>query len=380
VEGGIRNDWWEWEKQPGRIRNNDHAGRAANHYHRFREDFALAQSLGLNAMRISVEWSRLEPVPGKWDKEAVQHYTQVLDELHHRGLEPVVTLHHFTNPLWVARQGGWENPATVEAFVRLAARAANWWGNKVRLWITVNEPNIYTSLAYVRGQWPPGIKNWQRGWKVLRHFARAHLLAKKEIKRQVPKAKVGMAQHFIAFSPHSRRLADRAVTAASWFVFNNLYLRLIRWNLDFLGINYYFPSCLRFCFRPDKFFACSMPLSLPRSDIGWPVSARGLRRVVKRIHRMKPRLPLIITENGIADAKDKLRPHFLRTHLHAVATLRRKGIPLCGYFYWSLTDTFEWENGFAPRFGLFGIRRPTLQRFPRPSAKIFAQLIKKFRA
>ena len=203
VEGhNTNNDWWAWE-QAGRVK--EFSGVACDQYRRFESDFDLAQQLGHNAHRFSVEWSRIEPREGEFDEAALAHYRAVVLALRQRGLEPVITLHHFTTPLWLAQKGGWTNPIVVERFSRFARRVVEALGNQVRYWLTINEPMVYMVMHYLDGVGPPGEQNLSMAWRVLEHLTRAHIGAYRAI-HEVARAhnraaQVGVAQHLQPFLP-----------------------------------------------------------------------------------------------------------------------------------------------------------------------------------
>jgi len=171
VEGGITGcDWHEWE--PGHIQNGDRAGRACNHFELYEKDFDLAKSLNHNAHRFSLEWSRIEPEEGKWDEGALEHYRKVLVSLRERGLEPMVTLHHFTNPSWLSKYGFWDSPEIVRLYARYVKKVAETLLPHARYWITLNEPILVVYMGYLEGLWPPGKKKWKDAIEALRNIFR----------------------------------------------------------------------------------------------------------------------------------------------------------------------------------------------------------------
>lgn len=347
VEGdNVNNDWWAWEKEK---RERHRSGKAADHYHCFKEDFALAKNLGHNAHRLSLEWSRIEPAPGEWGEREIQHYREVLTELRRQGLTSFVTLHHFTNPIWVARSEGWESRETVKHFLRYVQKVVEELGELVDFWVTINEPAVYAMQGYWQNLWPPGKKSWWAVERVMRNFAVAHRQAYATIHKAFPSAQVGIAKHFIAeLSP-----------VPNWW-FNHRFLRRTQGTHDFLGVNYYFPSKWQVW-------------DGPKSDLGWPVYPKGLTQILLDLRQY--RLPIYITENGVADARDRLRSDFIRDHLRAVEKAQVRGADVRGYLHWSLLDNFEWHLGFAPRFGLVEVDYKTLARKPRPSAYVYKAII-----
>ncbi len=282
VEGNNRNDWSRWEEQNarrlagqaekefGRLASwpdiktqaqdpaNYISGRACGHYERFREDFDIAKQLGHNAHRFSIEWSRIEPEEGKFDEDEVEHYRQVVAALRERGIEPFVTLWHWTLPLWLAQKGGVLNEKFPEYFTRYAEKmAASLSG--VKFWLTLNETNVYTAHGYWRGIWPPGERSAYQFLSANRNLSRAHKAAYEVIKKHVPSAHVGVAHSVIWFS-------------GSWpkdFMWNRWFLNSIRGFQDFVGVNYY---------HSDRNTAV-------KTDMGWSVDPEGLFHLLVSLKR-----------------------------------------------------------------------------------------------
>jgi beta-glucosidase len=210
VEGDNKNcDWWEFEQQPGRIANGDSSLVACDSYHRYREDFKLLREMNQNAHRMSIEWSRIEPSQGEFDSRQIRHYRDVLGELREQGIEPMVTLHHFTSPLWFARKGGWTERDSARAFAAFVSRAVEELGDLVNLWCTINEPNIYAANGWVTGEFPPGHKGDLRGlYQVLTNMHRGHELAYAAIKKRRPDSSVGLSHHKLLFLPATTKRRD----------------------------------------------------------------------------------------------------------------------------------------------------------------------------
>lgn len=376
VEGNNHNDWTEWEKL-GRVARSERSGLAAGHYERFRTDFSLAKELGHNAHRFSIEWSRVEPRPGFIDPAAIEHYRQVLLELRRLEIEPVVTLWHFTNPIWVARKGGWQNRGTVDLYGRYVMAVVRELGDLVTYWITINEPTVYSSMSHLLGYWPPEQRNIAAAWMVIRNFVLAHRLAYQIIHRHRPDAKVGVANnlsHFVPSNPNSP--ADRLLVATGKYWHNQWWLDQTYVDQDFIGLNYYFHHPLKFkmsnwrnWFRPES------ETTMPKNDLGWDINPVGLGHLLDWLQKYQR--PIIITENGLADAADHLRASFVRHHVDQVFQAIARGVRVQGYLYWSLLDNFEWREGFAPRFGLIDVDYQTLRRTVRPSAYAFRELIQR---
>lgn len=367
VEGeNSKNDWWFWE-QKGKLPKS---GLAVDHYNRFSEDFKLAKQIGLNAMRISIEWSRIEPLPGKYDYTEVKHYKEILLELKRLGITRMVTLHHYTLPVWLAEKDGFANRKNISAFVQFSAFIAKELGQEIDLWVTINEPEIFTSMTSIRGLWPPFSGNILRAFKLFRNLAAAHNRACTTIKKILPNAQIGIAKNNIyyeAFKSHSW-LDQSAVKICTWFR-NYLFLDKIKSRTDFIGLNYYFYNCLSVGLKGIK----QKKLEGPISDMNWRIYPKGIYYLVKGLHE-RYKKPIYITENGLADSKDKFRGEFIKQHLAWLSKAISQGVNVRGYFYWSLTDTYEWHDGFKPKFGLIKINMKNLTRTARKSATVFKEI------
>lgn len=344
VEGGNLNSDWEVLFSPK-------AGTACNHYRRFEEDFDLARSLNQNAHRLSIEWARIEPEKGRFDDREVAHYRQVLQALRKRGIRPLVTLHHFTNPLWFFKRGGWENRSAVSYFASYVRFVATQLGDLCDFWVTINEPTVYASEGYLFGRWLPGKRDPLSSATVLKNLLKAHRAAYGIIHEIQPKAAVGISYNVPYF-----RVPGLSAT------FSAFDRKVMAWagKQDFLGINYY--------------RAVGRVGDLPKSDLGWAIYPQGLAEIIARLKEFN--LPIYITENGIADADDDQRADYIADHLAAVWRAIQAGADIRGYFYWSLLDNFEWAKGFYPRFGLAEVDYETLERTIRPSAQVYARIAK----
>ncbi|GAC1334204.1 MAG: glycoside hydrolase family 1 protein [Candidatus Dormibacteria bacterium] len=398
VEGDNRNnDWWRWEQLPGKIKNGDRSGAACEHYTRFAADFDLLAGMGHNAHRLSLEWSRIEPRPGEFDGGAFDHYREVLGALHQRGMTPILTLHHFTNPAWLADLGGWENDEVVEAFRRYSRRCVEALGDLAWLWVTINEPNVYAYQGYTAGEWNPEKKDIIAASRVLRNMVRGHAAAYREIRASVhgPASKVGVAQHLRVFQPYRAWSPfDRLAAAFPRRAFNHWFLRACTdgyaglplginqrvpeaaATLDFIGVNYYSRDMVAFNpAAPGALFSRTFPApGRPRSDFDMEVYPVGFHDVLMDAWKTY-RTPIYVTENGTADRADTLRPQALVSHLAEMARAQRAGADIRGYLHWSSMDNFEWAEGFAMRFGLIEIDFATQERRPRPSSRLYSEVI-----
>ena len=353
VEGGIKNDWSE---KGGKF----DAGIACDHYNRFEEDFDLAKEMNNNAHRFSISWARIEPEEGKFSQKEIEHYRKVILALRERGLEPFVTLYHWPLPIWLSKEGGWLNEYACEHFIKYAKFVVKNFP-EVKFWITLNEPNVYTSHCFLRGNWPPFKKSWLKTQKVLKQLIEAHKKAYQVIHKISPDSRVGIAKCNIYYKGILK------------FLYNNCYwnfkfLNAIKDYQDFIGLNFYHSYSIRGPLKESRKAV---------SDIGCEIYPRGIYYVLKDLKRYNK--PIYITENGIADAKDEKRAKFIIDHLKWVHRAIEEGIDIRSYLYWSLIDNYEWaryHGGFGPRFGLIEIDYKTLRRIPRPSSKIYAEICK----
>ncbi len=382
VEGNNSHaDWWHWEKKTGK----ENSGRACRHYELYAQDFDLAQTLHHNAHRLSLEWSRIEPEEGKFSQEALQHYRDVIQALKARRIEPMVTLHHFTNPAWFSASIGWENPHSNEYFLRYCERVVNALAKEVRYWITINEPTIYISHAYLLGNWPPQKKSYRQAKAVENNLISAHIKTFRLIhaiyKRSgLPAPSVGIAQHMQAFVPCTPAIKNRfaAYLRDAWYNFGLLDTLSRRRTLDFIGINYYSRQMVdlkRWGLNNLARDVCEQNHHpVKKNSLGWDIYPEGLYPLLIKLKKYL--LPVIITENGICTPDDDLRWEYLYAHLKIIHRAVANGAPVAGYLYWSLMDNFEWDKGFAPRFGLIGIDYASLARTIRDSAVQFGKVCK----
>lgn len=394
VEGGNHNQWSEWElenakalairstyqfedldnwpavkhvaKQPG----NYVSGRTVNHYTQYEQDFDLARTMHMNAFRFSVEWSRIQPEEDAWNAEAVRHYKDYIVAMKKRGLEPVMTLFHFTLPIWFARKGGFERRANIRYFVEFVDRILEELGPSVRYIITINEPETYTYQSYVTGEWPPQRHKKLLALRVYRNLALAHNRAAGVIHKKSRKYKVSVAKNSMFVYPGDDAWLSRASASVGQFIQDDYFLRQVYKTCDFLGVNYYMDARIygyRMHNPQDKV-----------SDLGWDMEPQNIELVLKRLHD-KYHLPIMITENGVADATDQYRQWWLTQTIMALQKAMESGVDVLGYLHWSLLDNFEWDKGTWPRFGLFAVDYTTGARTPRPSALWLARVLKKIR-
>lgn len=399
--GNTHNQWYRWEQQ-GHIRANESCGKAADWWERAESDFALAEQMGHNTLRLSLEWSRVEPAEDRWDSAAFDRYRTMLADLRDRRIKPLVTLHHFTEPLWFADRGGFAREDNIRFFVRYVTRAVEHLRDLCDFWITINEPNVYVSMGYVLGIYPPGKHDLLTAKRVLRNLVQAHVEAFYAIRRLQPQAQIGYCLDYRLFDP-ARHLSplDRGLARLheTYFVWAALQaaetgrfpfpLQLLTPPIaqaagtrDYHGINYYTREMVGFdaTLPSDMFVRRSAAPGSVYSDAGREHIAEeiypyGLYRVLKSVYRRaRGNKPIYITENGVRDAVDSRRPQALLEHLAMMHRAIGEGIPVRGYLHWSLLDNFEWAEGWGTHLGLVAMNPLTQERTPRRSSALFAEI------
>jgi beta-glucosidase len=388
VEGNNRwNDWWAHELAAD-TNAIEPSGVACDHYHRFTEDFRLVKSLGHNAHRLSLEWSRIEPAEGEINRTEVDHYRTVLSALRDLGIEPWVTLHHFTLPLWFARRGGMSRAENLDAFRRFVELAARSYGDLVSRWCTINEPTVHAEMGYRFGYFPPRLQSEALAAQTLCNLFRAHTQAAEAVRTHAklrPEIGITLAvqQHepFRAKSADDLALAARRDVESVGTCYDALRTGVFEYpgrpaeeiaglqqSSTFVGVQYY--SRMRWDAETGGLGTPDLNRTL--TQMAWEIYPEGFPPLLRRAAATG--LPVYVTENGICHDDDRLRVEYIADHLAAVDEVRREGADVRGYFYWSLMDNFEWNFGYGPKFGLVEVDRKTLERRPRPSARFFAEV------
>ena len=362
VEGGVQaNDWVEWEATAG-SGCVEPAGLACDHWNRFREDIALIASLGFGSYRFSVEWSRVEPAEGQFDDDALDHYRQMIEACHANGMQAAVAFHHFTNPLWVSREGGWENPRTVDRFRAYVEAAARRLGAGIDLAITMNEPNIPPLLGYSVGWFPPGIRDDDAWARVNANYLAGHEAARLVLRRHTA-APVGMTlsmadwQLLPGGEQHLEQMRFRR---------EDVFLASARAD-DFIGVNTYTRH------RVGAAGFSDVEQGVELTDMGYEFWPDAIEATMRRAAAATGR-PVIVTESGIATNDDERRIAYIDATLRAVARCLDDGVDVRGYSYWSALDNFEWNHGYRPRFGLIAVDRDTQERTLKPSAHFLGRI------
>ena len=382
VEGGIENCDWAKAASEGRVPSCD---QACDHYHHYKADFDLVKALGHNAHRFSIEWARIEPEEGKFNKEAVEHYKEVLRALHERNIEPFVTLWHFTLPLWFSESGGFERKDAPEIFARYCAFVVSELGDLATHFTTMNEPNVYATHGWLYGAWPPfkrgkvlwkkigkedgtserarpsaSFSNFFKYFKVAGVLTKAHRRAYQKIKAVKPEAIVSVVKHVHYFHGHN---GPQNILLAKLMTYlqAHRYLNGVKDTLDEIGLNYY------------RNTGYGEVREYKLTDMGWKMAPEFIYQVLLQLKRYKK--PIVISEAGLADHDDSDRAEYITKQVEATWRAIQAGVDVRGHMYWSLLDNYEWALGFEKRFGLIAINYDTLERKVRPSAYVYKKII-----
>ncbi|MDA8359127.1 MAG: family 1 glycosylhydrolase [Actinomycetota bacterium] len=365
IEGGnVNNDWWDWEHNPD-SGCAEPSGDACDSLHRWREDVELVADLGLGAYRFSLEWSRVEPAEGEWSVATLEHYRRICAACHGRGIQPVVTFHHFTTPRWLAARGGWEALDAPERFARFVERAVAHLGDLISLACTINEPNVIGVMGYNLGSFPPGVKrDVARQVAVNESMVRSHRLAVDALRSGPGNFSVGLT---LSMAEMVAGEGGEQARDAAQEILEDTFLRATTGD-DFIGVQTY----TRMRFGPKGRL-------LPPEDgvdvtqMGYEYWPQALEHTVRRAAEVTG-LPVLVTENGIGTDDDGHRIAFMSEALQGVHRCVEDGVDVRGYFAWSLLDNFEWALGYGPKFGLVAVDRTTFERRPKPSALWFGEV------
>lgn len=361
VEGHQHNDWSEWEKIPGKIDNNDSCQTAADSFNKWKLDIELLKQTKQNAYRFSIEWSRIEPEEGVFNDDAIEHYRRILEELKNNNITSMVTLFHFTLPVWLDKKGGFCSRNFPKYFARFSEVIAKNLGDQIDIFATFNEPNVYISAGFLFGHWYPGKKKDYIGaYKSYRNYIKAHRLSYQAIKK-FTKSDIGPVINITNLLPLKDNVFDNFLARLARYFDYEIFIRPILNECDFIGVNYYARKFLHLgknMMRGDH----------PYKPNGWRQNQKALADVL--IDQNQWKKPIYITENGVPDNDDEIRPEFIEEAFSAIASAIQKKSDVRGYFYWSLLDNFEWSSGYSMKFGLH-----TIDRKPRKSAHMYSKII-----
>jgi beta-glucosidase len=404
ADGAVESDWYRWTKTPGKIANGDTADLACDHYHRMKEDVALMKEMGLQAYRFSLSWSRIMPQRGKVNQKAIDFYRSLMEELRKADITPLATLYHWEIPVWM--EGGWENRETVFAFEEYARVVFEELGSYSSSWITINEPLVVACCGYMWGWFPPGKTDRSAYGQVVHHLNLAHGLAVRAFRQSNQKGEIGVAMALSTFDSISNNPEDVAHADRLDAIHNRAFLdpmtgktypqafldyagklqgpieddlKLIHQPVDFIGVNHYFRNTCKYkkganIVDNENFVAPGTPLT----DLEWEVRPESFTDILVYVWKNYGFKKVYVTENGMATRiskrskdefmQDDIRIHFIGSYLAAAEKAIEQGVPLKGYFVWSLMDNFEWAQGFDPAFGLIAVDFKTQERSFKKSA------------
>lgn len=374
IEGNNKNDWTLWE-DAGHVVGNQRSGIAADSWNLYKQDHQVAKDLKLNTYKFSIEWSRVEPQEGSFDKKALDRYIDMVKSVKSLGIEPIVGLHHFTNPQWLA---DWSHEGNAEKYARYVDYVVEHLAEHVNFWFTINEPVNQVILGYELNIWPPGNKNKPRGTKAFTNFSTAHKLAYKRVHKiyetkKLARPNVGIQLALNNFVPSNRwNILDQLVNYVVRRLKNHKFIKTLDHQYDILGVNHYFTFRTKW-YSPGSYSDIRYPIpGVVKSDMGWNVQPEGLYNTL--IEMSKYGVPIMVAESGIADSKDDKREWFIRESLKSVARALQAGVNVIGYSYWSLIDNFEWADGYEPKFGLASVDPKTKKRVIRKSARFYSKV------
>lgn len=394
VEGNNHNNWSVWELENAKTLahsaeyRQDHlpvwasvrdqavdpdnyvSGVAIDHYNRFKLDLAIAEKMNLNAFRFSIEWSRIEPENGVWNREAIDHYREYIREIKRRGMEPMPTLYHWTVPVWFAELGGFERARNIKYFVRFAEKVIDEYYQDIRFVTSINEPDTVMSHGYITLDHPPQTRSFFKAVVVYRNLLRAHKLVYLYAHKKNRRLKVGFTKSYAWVRAGDERFITRMAVRLDLWARDDVPLWYVRRRLDFIGVNYYFS---------DRHVGIKIENTNEKlNDLGWEMRPADLKHVLIRLKKWKK--PILITESGVADHQDEHRKWWIVQSVLAVHGAMKAGVDVMGYLHWSLFDNFEWAYGRWPRFGLVAVDYANgLKRTVRPSGVWYGKLIKKMR-
>ena len=406
VEGNNENNnWYEWENSfdqssNSRIHNSDKSGKAADHWNLYNKDITLMKEIGLNAYRFSIEWSKVMPERGIIDKQALKHYRDVSIALIDSGLVPVVTLHHFTNPLWFERLGGFEKEDNIKFFIEFSDIVFRELSDIVNHWCTINEPAVYVSQGYFNGVFPPGKKDPKLAGEVMKNLLLSHVKVYHHLKslKNGKISKIGIVKNITQFDPLRRwhlldwyfsKILNDVFTYSTIDLFQkgkfNFYLPVMvdmKYSneeaikaLDFIGLNYYSRWHVKGHLNATTPFTFEKREQDIQTDMPYSIYPEGFYKALQTVNKLG--LPIIVTENGIADNLDDRRALFINRYLYALYKAMDEEIDVLGYFYWSLMDNFEWAEGYSMKFGLYNVNFKTQERKLRKGSLALKNIISK---
>ena len=388
IEGGDENNNWARFAKEGKVNDGSTPVTADDHYNRFREDIDLMAEMGLEIYRFGIEWSRIEPSRGEYSDEAIAHYREEISYMIEKGIKPLLTIHHFTNPLWFEDMGAFESKEAPEIFLSLTKKVVESFGDLVSEYITINEPNVYATQSLLWGYWPPEKKSFGSLLGALANMVKAHVLAysyihEKRAEMGYTDTKVSFANHLRVFEPKNpKNPFHRIASRLSEYLFQGALTDAMmtgrrRFPLprrrgvkkgkyyDFIGINYYTRSTV-------SGLADGVREGCFKNDLGWEIYHEGLIELSNKLAG-KYGGEVYVTENGTCDNTDSFRARFIYDQLELISRVEN---PITRYYHWSFLDNFEWREGERERFGLVHVDYKTQIRTVKDSGKLYSAIIR----
>ena len=388
IEGGdVNANWNDWYRK-GNIKDGTNPATGNDHWEKWQQDTAIMEQMGLQLYRFSVEWARLMPQEGTVDENAVARYRQELESLRDRNIRPLLTIHHFSNPMWFENKGAFTKRENLHHYLDLVTLVVERFGDLCSDYITINEPNVYATNSYFFGMWPPGEKSLGKTIAVMENLAWCHIRAYQIIhkireQRGLQDTMVGCANHLRVFAPKNpKNLWHKLSAKLTSYLFQDALtdamtlgrfpLPMRNWDklpigayTDFIGLNYYTRSTV-------SGIGDGVRENSPRNDLDWEIYPQGLVDCAAKLYKVLPK-PIWVTENGTCDNDDRFRCRYLYEHLKAIS---QSTLPFTRYYHWCFCDNFEWVEGNSAKFGLVEVNPKTRARAVKRSGEFYTQVIR----
>ena len=387
IEGGdVDSNWNDWYRQ-GKIKDGTNPATGNDHWENWQTDVKLMAQMGIQVYRFGIEWARLIPAPGKVNEEAIARYRQEILALKEHGIAPLLTIHHFSNPMWFENMGAFTKRENLRYYLELVELTADRFGDLVSDYITINEPNVYATNSYFFGVWPPAKTSFTDTLKVMENMAYCHIKAYNMLheKRKAmgyTDTRVGVANHLRVFEPkNEKNLWHRTCARLTEYLFQGILLKAMSLGeypfplrnfaklpkgaySDFNGVNYYSRSTV-------SGIGDGVRENSPRNDLNWEIYPAGIVECARKLQKILPR-PLWVTENGTCDNDDRFRSRYVYEHLKAIC---ESDLPFERYYHWCFCDNLEWIEGNWAKFGLVAVDPATFERTVKESGKFYSQII-----
>ncbi|WKN42633.1 GH1 family beta-glucosidase [Tunicatimonas pelagia] len=424
TEGSIQEDgkglsiWDEFSNRPGKIYNNHNANQACDFYHRYPEDLSIIQQLGIPNFRFSIAWSRVLPQGvGAPNRAGLDFYDRLVDSCLEQNIEPWITLYHWDLPVALHRRGGWTNRDILNWFTEYVELVVNHFKDRVTQWMVLNEPMVFTGAGYFLGIHAPGKRGMKNFSSAVHHATLCQAEGGRIIRDLHSSAHIGTTFSCSLVEPASANERDVRAAQRVDALLNRLFIepalgrgypinqlpalarlekhmrpgdeQRLKFDFDFIGLQCYTREVIRYSWSMPYIFARQISpqkRAVPTTLMGWEVYADSMYHILTNFYRRYRLKKIIITENGAAFADsvkegkidDYERERYLSSHIHACLRAKREGVPLSGYFVWTLTDNFEWAEGYRPTFGLVHVNFQTQERIIKRSGQWYANLVQQY--